>query len=266
MRIAICIKQVPGTTAVEVDPETGTLKRCGVESKLNPCDLYALEAALQLKEKYGAELTAITMGPPQAMAILREAYMMGVDHAILVSDRKFGGADVLSTSYTLSQAIKTCPPFDLVICGRQTTDGDTAQVGSELAELLNIPHAGNITCIHSVSDTDITVTSMMPGSLLKTRIALPALIAVDESIAEPRLPSYKLKIATADREIRVLSLQDLEDKDENHYGQSGSPTKVVRVFPPEHDTVQERWEGSGQENALRLAEFLEQHKFLQNPR
>ena len=266
MKIAICIKQVPGTTAVEVDPVTGTLKRDGVESKLNPCDLYALETALQLKESYGAELTAVTMGQRQAMASLREAYMMRVDNAVQVSERKFGGADVLSTSYTLAQALQACGSFDLVICGRQTTDGDTAQVGSELAELLNIPHAGNVTKVHSLDDSTITVTSLMPGSLLKVKIALPALIAVDESIAEPRLPSYKLKMATADREIKVLSLQDLADKDEKHYGQSGSPTRVVRVFPPEHDTVRERWEGCGRENAVKLAEFLEQNKFLQSPR
>lgn len=266
MKIAICIKQVPGTTAVEVDPVTGTLKRDGVESKLNPCDLYALETALQLKEKYGAELTAVTMGPPQAMAILKESYMMGVDNAVLVSDRKFGGSDVLSTSYTLAQALQACGQFDLIICGRQTTDGDTAQVGSELAELLNIPHAGNVTQVHEVSDSAITVSSLMPGSLLKISIALPALIAVDESIAEPRLPSYKLKIATAAREIKMLTLQDLADKDENHYGQNGSPTRVVRVFPPEHDIPRERWEGCGKENAVRLADYLEQNKFLQNPR
>lgn len=266
MKIAICIKQVPGTTAVEVDPVTGTLKRDGVESKLNPCDLYALETALQLKEKYNAELTAITMGPPQAKAILRESFMMGVDNAVLVSDRKFGGSDVLSTSYTLAQAIHACGPFDLIICGRQTTDGDTAQVGSELAELLNIPHAGNVTAVHSVDDHAINVSSLMPGSMLKISITLPALIAVDESIAEPRLPSYKLKMATADREIKILTLADLDDKDENHYGQNGSPTRVVRVFPPEHDVPREFWEGSGRENAARLAEYLEQNKFLQNPR
>ena len=131
MRTAVCIKQVPGTTAVEVDPVTGTLKRDGVESKLNPYDLYALETALCLKEQLGGEITAFTMGPPQAADILREAYMMGVDHAVLISDRKFGGADVLATSYTISQAIRARGPFDLIICGRQTTDGDTAQVGAE---------------------------------------------------------------------------------------------------------------------------------------
>ena len=266
MKIAICIKQVPGTTAVEVDPVTGTLKRDGVESKLNPCDLYALETALRLKEKYNAHLTAVTMGPPQAKSILREAFMMGVDEAVLVSDRKFGGSDVLSTSYTLAQALKSAGPFDLIICGRQTTDGDTAQVGPELAELMGIPHAANVTAVNDLEEKKLRATLLLSGSVMELSMTLPALIAVDESIAEPRLPSYKLKVATADREIKVLSLQDFADRDENHYGQTGSPTRVVRVFPPEHDLRQERWEGSGKENAQRLAGFLEQGKFLQNPR
>ena len=266
MKIAICIKQVPGTTAVEVDPVTGTLKRDGVESKLNPCDLYALETALRLKGSCGAHLTAVTMGPPQAQSILREAFMMGVDEALLVSDRKFAGSDVLSTSYTLAQALQSAGNFDLIICGRQTTDGDTAQVGSELAELMNIPHAANITEIRGIEENTLHATALLPGSRLQIAIKLPALIAVDESIAEPRLPSYKLKLATADREIKTLSLKDFADTDENHYGQNGSPTRVVRVFPPEHNTLQERWEGSGKENATRLAAFLEEGKFLQNPR
>ena len=262
MKIAICIKQVPGTTAVEVDPVTGTLKRDGVESKLNPCDLYALETALRLKESCNARLTAVTMGPPQAESILREAFMMGVDDAVLVSDRKFGGSDVLSTSYTLAQALESCGPFDLVICGRQTTDGDTAQVGSELAELMNIPHAANITAIHSLTETTLSATTQLPGSLMQITMTLPALIAVDETIAEPRLPSYKLKLATADRKVKVLTLADFSDKDENHYGQNGSPTRVVRVFPPEHNVVQERWEGSAAELAQKLSSFLEDNKFI----
>ena len=138
MKLAVCIKQVPGTTQVEVDPVTGTLKRDGVESKLKPYALYALATALRLKEQLAAEITALTMGPPQAEEILREAYMMGVDDAVLVSDRKFAGADVLATSYAISQALRAAGPFDLIICGRQTTDGDTAQVGAELAEFLTV--------------------------------------------------------------------------------------------------------------------------------
>ena len=266
MKIAVCIKQVPGTTAVEVDPATGTLKRDGVESKLNPCDLYALETALRLKERYGAVITAVTMGPPQAAAVLRESFMMGVDEGVLVSDRKFAGADVLSTSRTLSQALTVCGPFELIVCGRQTTDGDTSQVGSEVAELLKIPHVVNVTAIHEISGNALKATSLMPRCVMKFRMALPALITVDESIAEPRLPSYKLKLATKERPIRTLTLADLPDKDPDHYGQSGSPTRVIRVFPPMHDLKHEKWEGPGRELAVRLFDFLEQGKFLQNPR
>ena len=198
--------------------------------------------------------------------LIKSNDMMGVDDAILVSDRKFGGSDVLSTSYTLAQALTCAGPFDLIICGRQTTDGDTAQVGSELAELLGIPHAANITEVCRIDEKSLTAVTLLPGSRMRINIKLPALIAVDESIAEPRLPSYKLKLATADREIKILSLKDFADTDENHYGQAGSPTRVVRVFPPEHNTIQERWEGCGKDNAKRLADFLEQGKFLQNPR
>ena len=152
MKIAVCHQAVwPGTTAVEVDPVTGTLKRDGVESKLNPYDLYALETALRLKSDCGAEVTAVTMGPPQAGATLREAYMMGVDHAVLVSDRKFAGADVLATSYALFGALDAAGPFDLIVCGRQTTDGDTAQVGAELAEFFGIPHVANVVALEEAN-------------------------------------------------------------------------------------------------------------------
>ena len=263
IKIAVCIKQVPGTTAVEVDPVTGNLKRDGVESKLNPCDLYALESALAVKGTYGGEITAVTMGPPQAKAVLREAFMMGVDKAVLVSDRKFGGSDVLATSYTLAQALKKCGPFDLIICGRQTTDGDTAQVGAELAEFCRIPHVGSVVRVGELKDNVLSLVSEMQNCRTSIDVTLPALIAVDESVGEPRLPSYRLKLATADREITELSLADFEDSDPKHYGQSGSPTRVVRIFPPEVDDQQEKWEGSGEECGARLFDCLESSKFLQ---
>lgn len=130
MNILVCIKQVPGTTKVEVDEKTGVLKRDGVESKMNTYDLYAIETALRIKEKLHGKVTVLTMGPPQASEIIKEAYMMGVDAGFLLTDRKFAGADVLATSYALSQGMKAIGNFDLIICGKQTTDGDTAQVGA----------------------------------------------------------------------------------------------------------------------------------------
>lgn len=265
MRIAVCIKQVPGTTAVEVDSVTGTLKRDGVESKLNPYDLYALEAALMLKEKIAScEVWAFTMGPPQAGAVLEEAFMMGVDEGCLVSDRKFGGADVLATSFALSQALKSKGPFDLIICGRQTTDGDTAQVGSEIAEFLGIPHAASVISIDSVEENALKLTGDFPLYTLSFRLPFPALISVEKTIGEPRLPSYKRKLAMAGKKPFLLTLADMEEKDESFYGQKGSPTRVVRIFPPEHDTKQEFWEG---ENAgKKLYNHLLEHKFLQEIR
>ncbi len=263
MRITVCIKQVPGTSQVEIDPVTGVLKRDGVESKMNPFDLYALETALRLKQQYGGEITVVSMGPPQAQAVIREAFMMGADRGFLLSDRRFGGADVLATSYTLSQGVRAAGEFDLIVCGKQTTDGDTAQVGAELAETLGIPHVTNVCAIHDADAQTLTVTQDMPLHRLTAKLKLPCLITVDKGICEPRLPSYKLMRETADREIRILTLDDLADKDPKHYGLNGSPTQVKRIFPPEKSDGQERWDGPEAESAKRLFCFLDEHKFLQ---
>jgi len=263
MNITVCIKQVPGTSQVEIDPETGVLKRDGVASKMNPFDLYALETALRLKQRYGGEITVISMGPPQAQAVIREAFMMGADRGFLLSDRRFGGADVLATSYTLAQGIRAAGAFDLVVCGKQTTDGDTAQVGSELAETLGIPHVTNVCSLHDADEHTLTVTQDMPLHRLTAKIKLPCLITVEKGIFEPRLPSYKLMRATAEREIKILTLDDLADKDPAHYGLNGSPTQVKRIFPPEKSDRQERWNGPEPESSERLFRFLADHKFLQ---
>ncbi|MBM6838681.1 electron transfer flavoprotein subunit beta/FixA family protein, partial [Clostridium saudiense] len=176
MNILVCIKQVPGTTKVEVDPITGVLKRDGVDSKMNPYDLYALETGLKIKENNGGTISVLTMGPPQAEEIIKEAYSMGVDNGVLLSDRKFAGADVLATSYTLSQGVKSIGDFDLIICGKQTTDGDTAQVGPEMAEYLNIPHVANVRKIIEVKKDCIEVEMDMPDTVEIVEIKLPALI------------------------------------------------------------------------------------------
>ncbi len=266
MKTAVCIKQVPGTAHVEIDPETGVLKRDGVESKMNPYDLYALETALRFKQQCGAEITVLTMGPPQAQAVIREAYMMGADSGILLSDRRFGGADVLATACTLAQGIKSMGGCDLIICGRQTTDGDTAQVGAELAEFLNIPHVTSVCKIHEITEASITVDLDMPLHTVTAKIAFPCLITVEKGIFEPRLPSYKLKLATADRPIRGLTLDDLEDRDAKHYGLNGSPTQVKRIFPPESSSGHEMWETGEQESGEKLFRYLSDKKFLQQLR
>ncbi len=266
MKIIVCIKQVPGTSQVEIDPKTGVLKRDGVESKMNPYDLYALETALRLGKKLGASITALTMGPPQAEAVLREAFMRGVHDGVLLSDRRFGGADVLATSYTISQGIRAIGGADIIICGKQTTDGDTAQVGSELAEFLGIPHATGVLRLHECTESGIEADLDLPLQIETVHIPYPCLVTVEKGIYEPRLPSFKKKLATADRPIRKLTLDDLEDHDAKHYGLNGSPTQVQRIFPPENHRSQEHWEGTSSEIAERLLQRLDEQKFLQQPR
>lgn len=262
MNILVCIKQVPGTSKVEVDSVTGVLKRDGIDSKMNPYDLYALETALRIKESKGGTIKVLSMGPNQALSVIKEAYTMGADEGTLLSDRKFGGADVLATSYTIAQGVKEMGDFELIICGKQTTDGDTAQVGPEMAEWLKIPHVANVRSIIEVADSSITVEMDMPESIETVKIAYPCLITVDKGIFVPRLPSYKKKLATKDRKIKILSLNDFDDKNEKNYGLNGSPTQVERIFPPEVNNDREMWEGSSSELSERMKNKLKDLKFV----
>ncbi len=264
MKIIVCIKQVPGTSDVEVDPETGVIKRDGLDSKINPYDLYAIECAIVLKERFGGEITVITMGPPQAKEIIRESMMMGVDYGIMISDRKFAGSDVLATAYTLSQGIKKLSPYDLIICGKQTTDGDTAQVGSELAEFLNIPNLCNVNKILDFSDENLKVEVEYEEYIETAQIKVPCLISISTDIGQPRLPSFRLKLKTKNSPINIYSLSDLEDKNEKMYGLSGSPTNVVKIFPPEVNLKHEVWQGNNSELADRLFYKLEELKFIKS--
>ena len=262
MEILVCVKQVPGTTQVEVDPVTGVLKRDGVDSKMNPYDLFAIETALRIKKDKGAIVKTITMGPPQAEKVIKESFSMGVDEGAIISDRKFGGADVLATSYTLSQGIKKISNPDLIICGKQTTDGDTAQVGSEIAEFLNIPHVTNVTEIIEVKENSIIVEIDLPTSLEVCEVTYPCLITVEKDIYQPRLPSFKLKMATKDKEIPMFTLNDFEDKDEQHYGLNGSPTQVKRIFPPTPNTDKDVLRGSSDELSEALFEKIVDLKII----
>lgn len=262
MEILVCIKQVPGTSKVEVDEKTGVLKRDGIDSKMNPYDLYALETALKIKEEVGGKVTVISMGPPQAKSVIKEAYMMGADEGVLLSDRKFAGADVLATSYTISQGIKKAGNFDLILCGKQTTDGDTAQVGPEMAEYLNIPHVANVRKLIEVKEKSVIIEMDMPNTLEIADVKFPCLLTVEKDIFEPRLPSYKKKLETKDREIRVYGLNDFEDKNENMYGLNGSPTQVERIFPPAVNSDKEMWNGSNEDLANKVFGKLKEMKFL----
>lgn len=260
MKILVCIKQVPGTTQVDIDEKTGVLKRSAAAAKMNPYDLYAIETAMQLKERYGADTAALTMGPPYSEAILREAFMMGIDEGWLLTDRAFGGADCLATSYALSQAVRAMGLPDLILCGKQTTDGDTAQVGAELSEALGIPCLTNVLKVLDVSSDRMIVESDLGFFTQTVEVQLPCLMTVEKDIFEPRLPSYKRKLETKDRAIHTLTFRDMPDSDPNHYGLNGSPTRVVRVFPPVHDAVNEVWDGSEEDSAAKLAAMIREKK------
>ncbi len=259
MRIFVCIKQVPSTNKVEVDERTGVLKRNGVASKMNPYDLYALEVALRLRKEHGGAVTVGTMGPPQAQSIVREAYMMGVDDGYVFSDRRLGGADVLATSYTLAQAIRSIGDFDLILCGKQTTDGDTAQVGPAIAETLGIPHAAWVSRLHATGD-GLDVTQQLQDSVEVAHMPFPCLVTVEQDICTPRLPSLKLRRAVTDKPIHIIGLDDFLDTDAEHYGLSGSATQVERIFAPDNDTPRERWDGA--DSAERLYAQLRRWKFI----
>ncbi|WP_213951363.1 electron transfer flavoprotein subunit beta/FixA family protein [Tepidanaerobacter syntrophicus] len=231
MKIAVCIKQVPAYSSEMVSNETGTVIRSGIKSMLNPYDLPAIETAVRIKGKIGANIDIFTMGPREAEAVIREAYSRGADRGFLVNDKRFSGADVLATSYTISQAMKTVDSYDLIICGRQSTDGCTAQVGGELAELLDIPSVNWVNKICDIDDCSITVEQLLEKEKLVLKIPYPCLISVEPSIYSPRMPSLKLKILASKKDIKILSLKDMKDKDFKHYGLRGSATKVEKIFP-----------------------------------
>ena len=259
MNIFVCIKQVPSTNKVQVDEKTGVLKRDGVSSKMNPYDLFALETALRLKEANGGKVTVGTMGPPQAQAVIREAFMMGADEGYVFSDRRLGGADVLATSYTLSQAIRSIGDFDLILTGKQTTDGDTAQVGPAIAEHMNIPHAAWVSGIEQEGE-GINAVQQLQDVVETVWMPFPCVVTVEQDIFTPRLPSLKKKRETADRPITIIGLDSFLDTDPSHYGLSGSATQVERIFPPENDVEKETW--TGDNLAGRLFNHLEEKKFI----
>lgn len=262
MNILVCIKQVPGSTQVEVDPITGVLKRDGVASKMNPYDLYGIELALSLCERYGGEVQTVTMGPPQAKSVIVESICMGAKCGTVLSDRKFAGADVLATAYTLSQGIRRAGNFDLIVCGKQTTDGDTAQVGAEVAEYLGVPNVSNVLSVDSIADGFAELTVALDDKLVKERITLPCLISVDGDINSPRLPSYKVKQTVTDEMVKFLSFADFDDQDERHYGLGGSATQVERIFPPEKNTEKQSITGNTDEQASAVFELIRARKLL----
>jgi len=232
MKIIVCLKQVPDAKDVRLDPETNTLAREGVQSIMNPYDQHALEEAVRLKETLGGEVTVLTMGPPQAEEMLRQAISCGADKAVLVSDRSFAGADTWATAYTLERAIKHLGDYDLILCGKQAIDGDTAQVGPGLATRLDI---GFVTCVQKVRESSsegLLVERMMDDGYDVVSVNCPALLTVVKDINEPRVPSLKGKMRAKKIAIIKMTAEDI-GAEPQCIGLPGSPTKVVKVFPPE---------------------------------
>ena len=231
MKIVVCIKQVPETADVRINPETNTLIREGVQSMINPFDEYAIEEALRLKEKVGGEVIVITMAPPQGVEALKEAVSLGVDSAILVSDRAFAGSDTWATSYALSCAIKHIGDVDLVLCGKQAVDGDTAQVGPGIAQFLGFPYVAFVRKVDEVTSEKMVVERMMEDGSAKVELPLPALLTVVKEINTPRLPSLRGKMKAKKIEIPTWSAEEIK-ADVDELGLKGSPTQVVKIFTP----------------------------------
>ena len=255
MQFVVCIKQVPDTTDVRINPETNTLMREGVESIINPFDMYAIEEAIRLKERMGGKVTAVTMGPPQAEAALREAISMGVDEAVLISDRAFAGSDTWATSYTLAMALRKLGDVDVVLCGKQASDGDTAQVGPGIATHLDLPQITYVRKIEDIDETSIRGERLLETGYEVIASPLPCLLTVVKEINEPRLPSLKGKMAARRAEIVTWTAEDL-GADPELLGLDGSPTKVVKIFTPEARKGGEILQGEPTEIVPQLVEKL----------
>jgi len=231
VKVIVCIKQVPDTTNVRINPETNTLVREGVQSIINPFDVYALEEGVRLKEKHGGIVTVITMGPPQATEALRDAIALGADNAYLVSDRAFAGADTLATAYALARTVRKLGGADVILMGRQAIDGDTGQVGPGVAENLGISHITDIKKIEEIKDCRIIVERLLEDGYARLAARLPVVLTVVKEINTPRLPSLKGKLAAKKAEIPILKASDI-DADAERIGLNGSPTQVMKIFTP----------------------------------
>lgn len=235
INIIVPIKQVPDIEKVKFDKEKGTIDRSSAEAEPNPFDLNALEEAVQFKEEIGATITVISMGPEKAEDTLRDAIARGADEVLLLTDKAFAGSDTWSTSYTLAKAIKKLNNFDLIICGEKTVDGDTGQVGPEIAEILDIPHVVFVNDVIGRKENNIIVRSETWGRTYEKEISFPALITVTKDVNEPRLPSLNNKLKAKNADIKRLGLEDLKDGDETDFGLKGSPTQVKNIEVPEEE-------------------------------
>ncbi len=265
MNIIIPIKQVPETNNVKMDEETGTMIRSGVESIINPLDLYAIETGLELKEKVGGEITVISMGPSSAEKALREALAMGCDHGILLTGKEFAGSDTWATSYALSQTIKDQTNYDLILTGERATDGDTGQVGPGIASFLDIPLSSYTSEIVSVDENKITVKRLIEEGYETLEMTLPSLLTVVKEISYPRLPTLSGKQRARKAKLKTFSANEVEMEKEK-LGLSGSPTRVVSIDHPkvtrDGEFIKVKDEDSLEEAVRRLNQFLRVKSFI----
>ena len=261
MNIIVCIKQVPDSTQVKVDPKTGTLIRAGVPSILNPYDHYALEKALAIKAKTGAKVTVLSMGPAQAVAVLRLALALGADEGVLLSSRAFAGSDTWATSYALAMAVKKIGQFDMILCGQMAIDGDTAQTGPGIAFHLGIPQ---ITFCESV-DSDgsrAVVKKLIEGGHQIMEADLPVLITMTMPVDyAPKYPSFMAAHKAQDKKVYTWTEVDV-NADPHKLGLEGSPTRVSRIFPPAARQKGEMFSGSAEEMAVKFVEILKKESFI----
>lgn len=256
MKIVVCVKQVPGTHDAKIDPETKRIVREGIKAMTNPFDTYAVEEAVRIKEKIGGQVIVLTMGPPRADIVLREGISVGADAAVLLSDRAFGGSDTWATSYALSKAIEKIGGVDLVICGKQAIDGDTAQVGPGIAAQLNWPQATYVMEVPQINDTMIRAKRMHEDGWDICEIKLPAVLTVVKDINQPRIPTLKGRLAAQKIEIPTWTAADI-GADLSKIGLDGSPTRVVKTNPPPARTTETLiLNGSAADSAQKLVRQL----------
>lgn len=255
MNIVVCVKQVPGTMEVKMNKETNTIIREGVESIINPFDTYAVEEGLRIRERTGGKVTVLSMGIPSVAELLKDMIGLGTDDAVLLSDRAFAGADTLATAYALSMGVRKIGDADLIICGKQATDGDTAQVGPSLAEKLGYPHTTYVRKIEEIKDGYIRCQRMTEDGYEVVEMPLPAVITVVKEINEPRLPSIKNMMRAKKAVVNIWTADDI-GADKDLCGLKGSPTQVVKTFVPVHDINSEMIEGDAAQQAAKLADKL----------
>ena len=262
MHIVVCVKAVPGSTEVKMDPVTHTIVRDGRESVINPFDAAALEVALRIKDERAAQgalcrVSVLSMGIPATEALLRDCIARGADDALLLSDRAFAGADTLATSYALSRGMAELGSPDLILCGKIAVDGDTAQIGPELAGLFDLPCVTDVRAVASVDDAAALVSHATDAGIETVAVPLPAVLTVAKDIAQPRMPSIAGVLAAADASVAVRSATDVA-ADPTRSGLAGSPTQVVRSFVPERSDTCVMLEGSVAEQAARIIEVAEE--------